>query len=204
MESDCEIFYEKLLILCDTDHGLPTAFAKRLPDYPSNYAHINNRFDKIRLYEKLCMLLNVWPKKEPKGIVVYGRDLMVFEFINFLVKHQVPGSQITLVVPYDREDINRALNWNIANRDENIEIIIRDMLDDLGVQVFERMNLINFEYIAQTNAIKSVTFRRYYGDQRFTFQCDLFISYREQYMPYDLLQGNHIKFKDFLKLYIVI
>lgn len=191
MESDCQIFYEKLLLLCDTDYGYPTAIAKRLAgDSPSNYAHFNNRFDKLRFYEKLCMFQHVWPKKEPKSIVVYGRHLNAFEFINFLIKHNIDGNLITLVVPYDREDISRALNWNIANRDDGIEDILRDMLDDLGVTTYERMNLYTFEYVAETNAIKSVTFRRYYGEQRYTFQCDLFVSFREQFMPYDLLHGN--------------
>lgn len=191
MKSHCEVFYETLVFMCGTDYGPPDVIHTRCgDDLPHNYCHINNRFNKILLYHKLCAMQSGIPDSEKKAIIIYGEHIKVYEFINFLLNHEVKPDEITIVIPYDPKIQQLHLKINKATIDTRIENILREMVEDLKIPVYDKMNLISFETYNNSNAIKNMTFKAFTGETTVTLDCDLFVSFLERPVSFHMLDSK--------------
>lgn len=189
MQTGCEIFYETLLLMCGSDFGVPeTIFGHNPP--PPNYCHINNRFDKIVFYHKLQILLNDLPRNITKSIIVYGCHIRAFEFINFLLKHGIQGSEIHFVMPYTVENRQMGLTLNNSSEDLRIEEILREMLEDLGVKIYDQLNLYAYTLHDDEENLREVSFKKFVGNEVVTMECDLFVSYYEVFLANPLLESK--------------
>ncbi|XP_065369067.1 cilia- and flagella-associated protein 61-like [Calliphora vicina] len=187
VESECEIYYEILLIMCATEFGVPERIFKDAAT-PPNYSHINNRFDKILFYHKLQILCNDLPKNLKKSIIVYGNHVRAFEFINFLLKHDIKGREIHLVMPYLMDNLQMGLMLNNSAQDTGIETVLREMLEDLEVQIYEDMILNAYSLHDDDENLKDISFKKYLGNEKLTLECDMFVSFYEVFLPGPLLE----------------
>ncbi|KAM7343044.1 cilia- and flagella-associated protein 61-like [Cochliomyia hominivorax] len=176
MKTGCEIYYETLLLMCGTEFG-ENIFQNRTP--PPNYCHINNRFDKIIFYHKLDILLNDLHGNATKSLIVYGSHVKTFEFINFLLKHGVKAEEIHLVVPYSVEERKMDLRLNNSAKDDRIMGILREMIEDLGVQIYDQMNLSDYTLYDDNGNLREIKFKKFLSNEQVTMECDLFISFEE-------------------------
>ncbi|XP_075169795.1 cilia- and flagella-associated protein 61-like isoform X2 [Haematobia irritans] len=179
LASNCEIYYEKLLLMCSTDFGISMDLL-HTQNIPSNYIQINNRYDKLLFYHRLRMFQNDMCA-QPK-IVIYGLHVRAFEFINFLLKHDVKGESISLVMPHLLAATQMGLTLNDSTIDIRIEPILREMIEDLNVKVYDRMNLLEIHCNEDQDIVTRVIFQNFFGDKELTFDCDFFISYHEKYI----------------------
>ncbi|XP_061388706.1 cilia- and flagella-associated protein 61-like [Musca vetustissima] len=180
LESECEIYYETLLLMCHTEYGLPSGMITS-EELPSNYIEINSRFDKLLFYHQLRFFQRDVSRSQCR-IVVYGLHIRAFEFINFLIGHAVPGKSICLVMPHEMANLQMGLMLNDSSIDVRIEAILREMIEDLGVTIYERMNIEEIQYAGDGKIIKAVMFRSYLGEQKLLLNCDFFASYWEKYL----------------------
>ncbi|KAI8127370.1 Cilia- and flagella-associated protein 61 [Lucilia cuprina] len=187
METDCEIPYETLLLMCGTDFGVPDRIFKDARP-PANYSHINNRLDKLLFYHKLQILKNDLPKNIKKSIVVYGSHIRAFEFVNFLLKHDIKGKEIHLVLPYTMRNMQLGLTLNNSSEDHGIEEVLKEMLEDMGVQIYEQLNLCDYSLHDDDENLKDVSFKKFIGGEVITMECDLFVSFCEVYLAGPLLE----------------
>lgn len=189
LKSGCEIYYETLLLMCSTEFGIPLGILN-MDQTPANYVQINNRFDKILFYHQLRMFRQNFAGSSSKiRIVVYGLHVRAFEFISFLVKHGVEGNCISLVMPHQVSSLQKGLMLNDASKDLRLETILRQMVEDLGVTIYEGMNLIEINCYEDMDTIRSATFQRYLVDQQVTLDCDFFVSYWETYIDDMVLES---------------
>lgn len=192
MKSECEIVYDVLLLMCSTDFGVPYKMFKNIP-IPANYSHINNRLDKLIFFHKLDVILTDYQSTVKKSIVVYGCHIRVYEFINFLLKHGVNGSEIHLFLPYKVDVKQLGLKLNNSTQDARIEEITREMVEDLGVVVYDEMNWISFNLKDDEFNLKDVTFVKHITGETITINTDLFISYYEVYLEESVAAGKLFK-----------
>lgn len=180
LDSHCKIYYDKLLLLCDTKHGLPESYEHVLQnqDLPYNYAQINGRLDKIELYHKLTEFNKA--DLPNNVIIVYGSNLATYEGINFLLTHGCPASKIVSVQPHR---IVHSQFENNPTSDNNLEIILLNMITDLGITVYESFRLETFCYYPSSNFIEKVHFKRFPSNQDVYLYCNLFINYMENFLP---------------------
>ncbi|XP_013110105.2 cilia- and flagella-associated protein 61-like [Stomoxys calcitrans] len=185
LETKCEIFYETLLLMCSIEYGISKGMINT-ENIPANYIVINNRYDKLLFYHSLRMF-----QKDVSSspiTVVYGSHVRSFEFINFLLKHGVEASCISLVMPYQVADSKKCRLLNDSSMDIRIEVILREMVEDLGVKVYEAMNLQELKLQDDFSNVKSASFKSFLGDRELTLICDFFVSYCEKYMSDDLME----------------
>ncbi|XP_073848569.1 cilia- and flagella-associated protein 61-like [Musca autumnalis] len=185
LESECEIYYETLLLMCHTEYGIPRGILDA-DQRPANYIEINSRFDKLLFYHQLRMFRdNV---TQSPTIVVYGLHVRAFEFINFLLKHGVEGKFISLVMPHEVANLQMGLMLNDSSIDVRIEGILREMVEDLGVIIYERMNISEIHCSQDATVIESVEFLRFFGEETLSLQCEFFASFWEKYISDDMLE----------------
>ncbi|XP_011293922.1 cilia- and flagella-associated protein 61-like isoform X1 [Musca domestica] len=185
LETECEIYYETLLLMCHTEYGVPRGMFDPHP-LPANYIEINSRFDKLLFYHQLGFFQqNITHRCT---IVVYGLHIRAFEFINFLIQHGVESKSISLVMPHEVANLQMGLMLNDSSIDVRIETILREMVEDLGIQIYERMNLEEFEYRKDSKIIKTVVFQSFLGEEKLSMDCDFFASFWEKYISDDMLE----------------
>ncbi|XP_064543772.1 cilia- and flagella-associated protein 61 [Drosophila montana] len=185
LDNNCKVFYDKLLLLCDTKFGLPTL--GRIDEsnhaYPYNYAHINGRLDKIMLYHKLeelndCVMIK-------KKVIIYGYTLALYECIDFLLKHNCRPENIVYVQPHkvmEPEYLNNPTN------DRNLDNILVQMVSDLGIKVYESANFVSFSFYANASFIDRVYFKLVPSGNPMSLSCSLFINFMENFMPMSIEQ----------------
>lgn len=175
--------------MCYTRYGVATGLLD-METTPSNYVQINSRFDKLTFYHRLRVFNREMPEDVKKSIVIYGNHIRAFEFINFLVQHGIKGHEISLVMPYQVADLQMGLMLNDSRIDTRIEVILREMAEDMGVRVYEQLNLIRINIAPQNDYIESVTFKHFLGAKEETMKCDFFVSYWEKYMADDVQESK--------------
>uniref|UniRef100_A0A1A9V8M9 DUF4821 domain-containing protein n=1 Tax=Glossina austeni TaxID=7395 RepID=A0A1A9V8M9_GLOAU len=187
LEKGCDIYYETLLLMCETDFEMPEVLANYETRKPANYLQINSRFDKITAYHKL-RALQALPSDVKRTIVVYGAHIRTFEFINFLITHGVAGKDVILVSPYSKEGAQRRRVLNNCTVDINIEHVLKEMVEDLGVQINDQMSLEEFELHSDSKTLKSVKFKGYYSDKTLEINCDLFVCFEDKYLAKEMIE----------------
>ena len=187
MKSECDIVYDVLLLMCSTDFGVPDNMFKNM-NIPANYSHINNRFDKLLFFHKLDVILTDYPDTIRKSIVIYGTHIRVYEFINFLLKHRVRSSDIYLFIPFKLKSV---MKLNNSTEDVRVEEICREMIEDLGVHVYDEMHWVSFTLQEITGNLKDVTFIKHVTEEKHTLNVDLFISYCEVYLDAKMANSKY-------------
>uniref|UniRef100_A0A1A9Z0I7 DUF4821 domain-containing protein n=1 Tax=Glossina pallidipes TaxID=7398 RepID=A0A1A9Z0I7_GLOPL len=122
------------------------------------------------------------PSDAKRKIVVYGAHIRTFEFINFLVTHGVTGKDVILISPYSTEAAQRRLVLNNCRVDVNIEHILKEMVEDLGVEINDQMSLEEFELHSDNRTLKSVKFKGCHSDKTIEIECDLFVCFEDKYL----------------------
>ncbi|XP_017868844.1 PREDICTED: cilia- and flagella-associated protein 61 [Drosophila arizonae] len=195
LESYCKVFYDKLLLLCDTKFGFPVqSGGTGGTGLPENYMTINRRLDKIELYHKLMEFNKT--NLQDKCIIVYGHNLAVYECIDFLLRHGCLSSQIVFVEPHKMVQPEYINN---PTCDSNLENILMDMVIDLGVTVHESANFEKFHCYATANFIEKVEFKRFPSKSQLLVPCHLFINFTENFLPVAferVLEGSNIQLHD--------
>lgn len=183
MDNSCKIGYEKLLLLCDTQYGLPPEVEEKVSRnkkkfaLPYNYVEINSRLDKVLLYFKLCELVN--SNLVDKNIVIYGCNLTVYECIHFILNHDCKPSDIIFVQPHK---ICQPEYENNPTEDENIQYILLQMVCDLGIKIYESSQLEGFEVFDEDFHIQTVQFVHVSTRKRLSLKCNIFINFFEMHM----------------------
>ena len=175
--------------MCSTDFGVPDNLFKNIK-IPANYSHINNRLDKLLVFHKLDVILSDYPDSIRKSIVIYGTHIRAYEFINFLLKHGVKSSDIHLFIPYKLKSV---IKLNNSTMDARVEEICREMVEDLGVHVYDEMHLISYTLQESNGNLKDVTFIKHVTDEKLTINVDLFISYYEVYLDAKMANSKYAK-----------
>uniref|UniRef100_A0A1A9X2Z7 Uncharacterized protein n=1 Tax=Glossina brevipalpis TaxID=37001 RepID=A0A1A9X2Z7_9MUSC len=181
LEKNCDVYYETLLLMCETDFEMPDVLAVYERKKPANYIQINNRFDKIMAYHKLRALHDLPPDMQRK-VVVYGAHIRTFEFINFLITHGLKGKEVILVAPYSKAAARERLTLNNCAVDINIEHVLKEMVEDLGVKIHDQMYLEDFEMHSDNSTLKSVKFKGLHSDAELDIDCDLFVCFEDRYL----------------------
>lgn len=189
LEKGCDIYYETLLLMCETDFEMPEILASYDTRKPANYLQINSRFDKITAYHKLRAFQAI-PSDLKRKIVVYGAHIRTFEFINFLVTHGVAGKEVVLISPYSKEGAQRRLVLNNCTVDINIEYVLKEMVEDLGVEVNDHMNIEEFELHSDNRTLKSVKFKGLHSDKTVEIECDLFVCFEDKYLSKETIESK--------------
>ncbi|XP_037895350.1 cilia- and flagella-associated protein 61-like [Glossina fuscipes] len=187
LEKGCDVYYETLLLMCDTDFEMPEVLANYETRKPANYIQINSRFDKIMAYHKL-RALQATPSDVKRKIVVYGAHIRTFEFINFLVTHGVAGKDVILISPYSKEGAQRRLVLNNCTVDVNIEHVLKEMVEDLGVQINDQMSLEEFELYSDNRTLKCVKFKGLHSDKTMEIECDLFVCFEDKFLSKETIE----------------
>ncbi|XP_036344487.1 cilia- and flagella-associated protein 61-like, partial [Rhagoletis pomonella] len=184
LANGCELYYHSLIFALSQRFGVPPA-VQRCPR-PTNYMHLNNRFDKITLYYKLQA---IWNDRNANdiNIIVFGSRLGTFEFINFLLKHKTPAQNITLVMPWDAKGHASYAKYNISNMDINIELILQEMTEDLGVKLESNWILKEWIYYQGECIISHAVFEHHPDGHIMTLPCDLFVSFHTHIIGTDVL-----------------
>ncbi|XP_054738871.1 cilia- and flagella-associated protein 61-like [Anastrepha obliqua] len=180
----CELLYQSLIFALSQRFGVPPAVQRE--QRPSNYMHMNNRFDKIIMYYKLEALLNDRNANDI-NIIVFGSRLGTFEFINFLITHNTPPQAITLVLPWDPRANANYMKYNISNMDINIETILQEMTEDLGVKVKANYVLKKWIYYENEKIISHAVFENQNDGNIMTLACDLFASFHSHVISTEVL-----------------
>ncbi|KRF79984.1 cilia- and flagella-associated protein 61 isoform X2 [Drosophila virilis] len=180
LDNNCKVFYDKLLLLCDTKFGLPTLGRtdETHQAYPYNYAHINGRLDKIMLYHKLEELNDCELSK--KKIIIYGYTLALYECIDFMLKHNCRPENIVYVQPHK---VIKPEYLNNPTNDKNLDDILVQMVSDLGIKVYESANFVRFSLYTSVNFIDRVHFKLFPSGNTLSLTCNIFINFMENYMP---------------------
>lgn len=181
LDNSCKIGYEKLILLCDTDYGLPPEVEEKIHRkkyaLPYNYVEINSRLDKVLLYFMLNELVN--SNLVDKNIVIYGCNLAVYECINFLLNHECTASDIVFVQPHKSIQLEYENN---PMEDMNIQYILLEMVCDLGIKVYKSSQLDGFEVFDEDFHIQTVHFVHNSTLKRFSLKCNIFINFLEMNM----------------------
>lgn len=145
---------------------------------PYNYVEINSRLDKVLLYFKLYELVN--SNLVDRNIVIYGCNLTVYECINFILNHDCKPSDIIFVQPLK---ICLLEYENNPTEDDNIQYILLQMVCDLGIKVYESLQLEGFEVFDEDFHIQTVHFVHNSTLNRVSLKCNIFINFFEVHMP---------------------
>ncbi|XP_067630104.1 cilia- and flagella-associated protein 61-like isoform X2 [Eurosta solidaginis] len=174
LANGCELYYSKLILSLNQRFGLPPAVHDN--SYPTNYAQINHRVDKIKMYYKLEAIVNDRIANDI-NIIVFGAHIQSFEFIDFLLKHKISPHAITMIIPWNPQVTENSMKYNISHIDLNIELILQQMIEDLGIKVQTQWILKNYIFYHNEYIISHVTFERYPDGDLMTLPCDLFVSF---------------------------
>lgn len=177
----CDVHYDTLLLMNYKAFSL-TIQGLHFPVVPCNFIEINSRLDKFLLFYKLRVMNE--DRKRRYTIIVYGTNLCTYECIEFLMSHGVDTERIVFVQPKVKVGTEEEQKLNCPYVDWNLQCILDEMLEDLGIVIHKDLTLTHWETNDMKNYIIEAVFTRFKFNTTVTLDCDLFISFKEGFMDY--------------------
>ncbi|XP_032572075.1 cilia- and flagella-associated protein 61 [Drosophila sechellia] len=176
----CEIYYDKLLLMCDRLFVLRCIDVPVYSRRPCNLVEINFRLNKFLLFYKVRALLEDMPRTYL--VLVYGNNLHTYECIAFLIGHGVDCSRMVFVQPHRITGRDADMKEKCPYWDKNLQMIMDDILVEKGVNIFTDYDFHHYNLHKSTDFIMEVIFQHFPTQKQMTFECDLFISFQEGHL----------------------
>ncbi|KMY95857.1 cilia- and flagella-associated protein 61 isoform X2 [Drosophila simulans] len=147
----CEIYYDKLLLMCDRLFVLRCIDVPVYSRRPCNLVEINFRLNKFLLFYKVRALLEDMPRTYL--VLVYGNNLHTYECIAFLIGHGVDCSRMVFVQPHRITGRDADMKEKCPYWDKNLQMIMDDILVEKGVNIFTDYDFHHYNLHKSTDFI---------------------------------------------------